>query len=166
MKNVFTAASPIAGIGLFSKKNFKAEEIIFSFKGDHIFHDYTPQFALEGLNWIGVGDREWVIPKPDSPVLFLNHSCKPNVFITKNLELISAGIIERDAELFLDYSTTELDPFWTMNCNCQNPDCRKLIRSFPFLPLVKQLQYRRFINRVFWDESQQTALNNKGRLYG
>lgn len=166
MKNVYLSASHIAGTGLFTHTKIKAGEIILSFKGDHIFHDYTPQFALEGLNWIGVGDREWVIPEEGSPVLFLNHSCKPNVFITKNLELISAENIDRDAELFLDYSTTELDPYWSMHCNCQTPECRKLIKSFPFLPLTKQLQYRRFINRIFWDETQQMALHNKGRLYG
>lgn len=166
MKNLYTAKSKVAGTGLFTNQDIRPQEIILNFNGDHIFHDYTPEFAMEGLNWIGVGDREWVIPEPDSPVLFLNHACSPNVFINKNLELISAIFIPADSELFLDYSTTELDPFWSMLCNCKSPDCRHFIRSFTFLPLIKQLQYRPYINRVFWDETEQISMRNKGRMYG
>ncbi|MFM6975358.1 MAG: SET domain-containing protein-lysine N-methyltransferase [Sphingobacteriaceae bacterium] len=166
MENLYTSASPIAGTGLFTKKEIREKEIILSFRGDHIFHDYTPDFALQGANWIGVGDMEWVVPQPGSPVLYLNHSCSPNVFITEKQELISACFIPADSELFLDYSSTELDPYWSMKCNCQSGECRQVIKSFPYLPPTKQLQYRSFISRIFWDESQRLSMNGKRRLYG
>lgn len=166
MKNIYTAGSEVSGTGLFTAEALQPQEVILSFKGDHIFHDYTPKFAKQGLNWIGVGEREWVIPEPGSPVLFLNHCCQPNVFINKNLELINVVHIPANTELFLDYSTTELDPYWSMKCDCKRPECRHMIKSFPFLPLMKQLQYRPYINRIFWDETQQMATRNRGRMYG
>lgn len=166
MKNVYTADSQVAGTGLFTAQNIKVQQIILRFDGEHLFHDYTPEFAIEGANWIGIGEREWLIPEPGSPVLYLNHCCRPNVFINQNLELISATLIPANSELFLDYSTTELDPFWSMQCNCGTAECRHLIKSFPFLPLTKQLQYRPYINRIFWDETQQITIKNKGRMYG
>lgn len=166
MKKIYTAESPIAGLGLFTKESIEVGEVILKFKGDHIFHDYTPEFALEGLNWIGVGKNEWVIPETGSPVLYLNHGCSPNVFINKELELISATAISPDTELHLDYSTTELDPYWFMKCNCGSSDCRKTITCFTSLPIMKQIQYKYYIDPVFWEQTQQLAMNKKGHLYG
>lgn len=155
MSQLYTAASTVAGKGLFTAVHITAKSIIFRFEGERIYHDYTPEFALEGANWIGVGDREWLIPEADDPVLFLNHSCNPNVFITRNLEVISARDIPANAELLLDYSSTELDPFWKMNCNCGSADCRHVVRNFSSLPLAKQLQYRNYIHPVFWMKTEQ-----------
>lgn len=159
MNNLYIAASPIAGKGLFTDREIEANQAILSFTGERIFHEYTPEFALMGSNWIGVGDREWVIPEAESPVLYLNHCCDPNVFINEHLEIISMKHIEANSELFLDYSTTELDPYWSMYCNCASKHCRKTIKSFPYLSYVNQLKYKPFISSVFLEAIQKSTVH-------
>jgi hypothetical protein len=86
-------------------------------------------------------------------VLFVNHSCKPNVFINQYLELVAARPLEPNTELLLDYSSTELDPFWRMACTCKNENCRKLIKNFESLPTLLKVKYSYFIHPSFWKKS-------------
>lgn len=39
-----------------------------------------------------------------------------------------------EEEIIIDYSTTEIDKFWHMKCNCGSKNCRKEIQSIQFLP--------------------------------
>lgn len=153
MKALYKAPSKISGIGLFTTIHLNSEEIILHLTGDYIFHDYTPKFAKEGSNWIGIGPNEWLIPPKGSPVLFVNHSCKPNVFINQYLELVAAKPLEPNTELLLDYSSTELDPYWEMPCACKNDNCRKLIKNFESLPSLLKVKYSYFIHPCFWKTS-------------
>ena len=153
MNILYTAPSAISGMGLFCKRPLAYEECILSLKGDHVFHDYTLKFAKEGPNWIGIGPNEWLIPLKGSPVLLVNHSCKPNVFINQYLELVAAKPLEPNTELLLDYSSTELDPYWTMACACKNDNCRKLIKNFESLPSLLKVKYSYFIHPCFWKTS-------------
>jgi hypothetical protein len=153
MNILYTAPSAISGMGLFCKCPLAYEECILSLKGDRVFHDYTPKFAEEGPNWIGIGPNEWIIPPKGSPVLFVNHSCKPNVFINKYLELVAATPLVANTELLLDYSSTELDPYWEMTCACKNEDCRKLIKNFESLPILLKVKYSYFIHPSFWKKT-------------
>lgn len=156
---LYTAPSAISGLGLFAKQHFKPEEIILRLKGDHIFHDYTPKFAKEGANWIGIGPNEWLVPPKGHPILFLNHSCSPNVFINSHLELITASYLPANTELLLDYSTTELDPFWSMDCSCSSCDCRKVIANFNSLSPALRVKYSYFIHPAFWKKSIESLFN-------
>ncbi|MFM6953972.1 MAG: SET domain-containing protein-lysine N-methyltransferase [Sphingobacteriaceae bacterium] len=153
MNSLYIAPSAISGMGLFCKRPLAYEERIFSLKGDHIFHDYTAKFAKQGPNWIGIGPNEWIIPSTGSPVLFLNHSCKPNVFINQHLEVIAASPLEANTELLLDYSSTELDPYWEMACACKNENCRKIIKNFESLPAILKVKYSFFVHPSFWKAS-------------
>lgn len=57
--------------------------------------------------------------------------------------------IEAHEELVIDYSTTELDPYWKMDCNCGASGCRKVLRSFQFLPHELKIKYQRYLAPVF-----------------
>ena len=153
MNILYTAPSAISGMGLFCNRPLAYEECILSLKGDRVFHDYTPKFAEEGSNWIGIGPNEWIIPPKGSPVLLVNHSCKPNVFINKYLELVAATPLAANTELLLDYSSTELDPYWEMTCACKNENCRKLIKNFDSLPILVKVKYSYFIHPSFWKKA-------------
>ena len=37
--------------------------------------------------------------------------------------------IMKGEEIAIDYSITEDDPYWRMQCSCKNRNCRKTIRS-------------------------------------
>ncbi len=62
MEDWYISGSAISGRGLFTAKTIEPGERILRFKGERISHEYTPEFAKIGSNWIGVGDREWIIP--------------------------------------------------------------------------------------------------------
>ena len=49
--------------------------------------------------------------------------------------------IKAGEELFWDYSTSMLERRWTMQCECNEKNCRKKITDFDLLPTELQLKY-------------------------
>jgi hypothetical protein len=45
----------------------------------------------------------------------------------------------------MDYSTTEIDPYWAMPCKCNGPSCRKVIRPFQSLPIELRRIYSTYM---------------------
>ncbi|PIO07871.1 hypothetical protein COU59_02665 [Candidatus Pacearchaeota archaeon CG10_big_fil_rev_8_21_14_0_10_34_12] len=133
------------GKGLFSKKNFKRGEKIFTLKGKIItnakFMEYPKKirdncFRFNGASYLSpegkFGD-------------FINHSCTPNCGIKKSkgkLFIESLKKIKPGEELVFDYSTIlASDDFWKMKCNCGEKNCRKVIEQFKLLPINIQKKY-------------------------
>ena len=141
--------SPIQGRGLFSDIDIKRGEVLCEIVGEKIQHEYAPELAAQNPNWIGIGYEEWLMMGPGDIAIFLNHSCNPNVIVNDKLELIAMQPIRKNEELLLDYSTTELDPYWKMECCCGAADCRKILRSFQYLPAELQKKYGKFISPAF-----------------
>jgi hypothetical protein len=150
LHNLFISDSPIQGVGLFSGVHLAAGTILFEIKGERVVHqEYDPYLADKNPDWIGIGWCEWIIMHPNHPGLYLNHSCNPNVFVNAKLQVVTFTPVKAQEELTLDYSTTELDPEWKMDCNCGEDSCRKTLRSFQFLPKQIQNRYVSFIAPVF-----------------
>ncbi len=105
--------------------------------------------ADKNPNWMGIGYCEWIIMYPDDNGLFINHSCKPNVFVNEKLQVVTLVPVKANEELLLDYSTTELDPDWQMECNCGEDCCRRTLLSFQYLPNSIQNKYAKLIAPVF-----------------
>ena len=141
--------SPIQGRGLFSDVDIKRGDILFEIVGERIQHEYRPDLALQNPNWIGTGHEEWLMLGPGDIAIYLNHSCKPNVIINEKMQLVAMQPIKANEELLLDYSTTELDPYWQMECGCGARSCRKILRSFQFLPDELKKRYGKFISPAF-----------------
>jgi hypothetical protein len=61
-------------------------------------------------------------------MLFINHSCEPNVGIAGNVVMRAMRDIAADEELTTDYCLFDVatDP---MACSCGTPSCRKVIRG-------------------------------------
>ena len=147
--SVYVKNSKVSGKGLFTWRSLDQGTVIFKLTGTNIHHDYSPEFSAEGPNWIGVGYQQWIMPKIDDKALYLNHSCEPNVIFSPGNKLISLKPIEMFEELLLDYSTTELDPYWQMECRCSAKSCRKIIRSFQFLPPLIKKKYQPLLHPHF-----------------
>jgi hypothetical protein len=142
--------SAIEGVGLFSGVNLAAGTILFEIKGERVVHpEYDPYLADKNPNWMGVGYCEWIVMPPNNYGLYINHSCNPNAIINDKLQIVTFKPVKAHQELTLDYSTTELDPDWTMKCSCGEFDCRKILRSFQYLPQVIQNKYSTFLNPIF-----------------
>lgn len=137
--------SGISGKGLFATDEIKAGEQLFMITGKMMEHKYSPEFAKEGPDWIGYTACKWLAPDSENPILYLNHSCNPNCFINEELGVIAMKPIAPGEELFLDYSTTEIDPYWELDCNCKQNNCRKKIKAFQNLPKTLQFRYLKYI---------------------
>jgi hypothetical protein len=146
-KALYISSSSIHGKGLYTSVDIAARQIIFTIIGETADQDYSEEAAKENPNWIGIGENEWVMPVPDDPSHFLNHSCAPNVMVTDNAQVMAIKPIRANQELVMDYSTTEVDPYWEMPCDCGHSNCRKRIRAFQFLPLNLQLAYLPYVSK-------------------
>ncbi len=140
--------SGIHGLGIFTRRPVAPGEPLYRIRGEKICLEYDDDFA-SGPNWVSVGWQEWVAPEPDNPLTFTNHACEPNAIISENLTVVALRAIPAENEIFLDYSTTELDPLWQMPCDCQSPRCRKQIVSFQKLPASLQLSYQPYLSEEF-----------------
>ena len=135
-RKIYIGKSKLHGKGLFASRNIKRGEVIFFVKGKKIKFFITDEkrAKVAGLNWVGVGKNEWINPEKEYSVYF-NHSCNPNSAIKGRVTVVALRNIEKEEEITFDYSTTEGDIFWSMKCHCEEPNCRKTIRSIQFLPL-------------------------------
>jgi SET domain len=123
-QNVYVALSQIEGLGIFAATAFETGAPICVLVGEAKSGEVPMEM---GPNWVGVGKNEWI--DPDDPVDHLNHSCDPNAAFSEGLVLRALRPIARDEEVTMDYSTTEADLTWRMNCACGVPTCRKTLTS-------------------------------------
>src|SRR5437870_5452142 len=123
-RDLYLAPSPINGRGLFTRGPLAPGARAVLVSGPIMQHAYSEHFWQVGQNWIGIGEGTWVMPADDHPMSFSNHSCEPNTIVSEGLRLIALRPIAAGEELVLDYSTTELDPFWAMACTCGAARCR------------------------------------------
>jgi uncharacterized protein len=132
-KAVKGQASSIAGRGLFAVEPIAAGEIV-AVKGGHIV-DSASMGALpdqlqnseiqiaEGLHLVALTDEEY-----EPVMLFINHSCEPNVGFEGNVVLVAMRDVAAGEELTTDYAMFDNSPE-TIDCQCGKPSCRGLIRG-------------------------------------
>ena len=131
---VYKSKSSIAGVGMFAGQDIKKDSTILIIKGTMIRDEDTETDCyLEGPNWIGITDKIWLIIDKDCPAEYINHSCNPNAGIIGKVTLKAMRDIAKDEEITMDYSTTESDETWQMDCGCGNDNCRHVIKSVQFL---------------------------------
>lgn len=138
---LYVSPSSIDNIGIFSSRSLLAGETIYRVIGNYVRNEFSAEFAVMGPNWIGISKELWVDPEPTNPMTFMNHSCEPNSIVTEGLKVVALRSIEAGEEIVMDYSTTEIDPFWKMDCHCNKESCRKVIQGFQFLPANLRHRY-------------------------
>lgn len=123
--------STIEGRGLFALAPMSAGEIV-AVKGGHIIDTATlntlPERLREsdvqiadGLHLAAVTEAEY------NPVmLFINHSCEPNVGFAGNIVLVTMRDITAGEELTTDYALFD-DHAEAMRCSCAAPRCRGMV---------------------------------------
>lgn len=154
-------ASAIEGKGLFTDSDLRKGTVLFEIVGKRTQHEYDPALSDQNPNWIGTGYEEWLMLGPGDIAIFLNHSCQPNVIINEKLQLVAIAPIKINGELLLDYSTTELDPYWKMDCSCGAAACRKVLRSYQFLPEALHKKYDKYLAPSFSSTAKVLALHQK-----
>jgi uncharacterized protein len=140
------------GYGLFAKRKIRKGEIIATFKGGIkrvIIKNKKDSENFAGTHLMGLAKTLWLVPKKEDPLYYTNHSCSPNSGIKGKVRLYALRNIGKDEEITFDYSTTEEDMFWYMQCNCGVNKCRKIIRSIQYLPYKNFQEYLPYVPSHF-----------------
>ena len=121
------------GHGVYARKKYRNSEIILKFAGSVIHKDNIP-VELKGNDdhYLQI-DIDWYLGPSGNEDDFINHSCNPNagiVFLPDGIYLKAIEVIEKTREITFDYSTTIYQSSWKMDCDCNNPKCRKVISDF------------------------------------
>ncbi len=125
------AVSALQGRGLIALAPIAAGELV-AIKGGHIvttaalaslperLRNSEVQIA-DGFHLAAVEEAEY-----EPVMLFLNHSCEPNVGFAGNTVLVAMRDISPGEELTTDYALFD-DHDETMRCQCRTPSCRGMI---------------------------------------
>jgi uncharacterized protein len=123
--------SGIAGRGLIAVEPIAKDEIV-AIKGGHLVDTATLDALPERLqnSQVQVADGFYLVALEEAeyePVmLFINHSCEPNVGFAGNIVLVAMRDVAAGEELTTDYALFD-DADDPMICNCGTPSCRGTI---------------------------------------
>jgi uncharacterized protein len=124
--------SKIHGRGLFAIAAIARDEIV-AVKGGHIVDRKTLREKITprlGPVEIQIDDDLFIAPVADDErelsMLYLNHSCDPNLGVRGEITLVAIRDIRAGEELTHDWAMTDDDDY-SIECNCGVPDCRKTL---------------------------------------
>ena len=149
-KAVKGARSEIAGRGLIATETIRQGDVV-AVKGGHIVSTATLLSLSEhlqnsevqitdDLHLVALDDSEY-----ESVMLFINHSCEPNVGFGGNVVLVAMRDIAVNEELTTDYALFD-DYVGTMECNCGALQCRRVITGHDWQRPELQEKYRGYFS--------------------
>jgi hypothetical protein len=127
------------GEGLFATRDIQHGTVILKIWGKTLCFDQTVRLKNKESYCLQVERDKYIALH--FPVFLSNHSCNPNCGINKDLEFIAIKSLAAGEELRWDYSTSMMERFWTMQCNCGEENCRKIVTDFDLLPHEIQVKY-------------------------
>ena len=124
--------SKIHGRGLFAMSDIAKDEIV-AVKGGHIVDRKTLREKITpvlGPVEIQVDDHLFIAPitneERELSMLYLNHSCNPNLGMRGEITFVAMRDIRDGEELTHDWAMTDDDDY-CVECNCGTLDCRKTL---------------------------------------
>jgi uncharacterized protein len=124
--------SKIHGRGLFAIADITKNEIV-AVKGGHIVdrktlrEKITPRF---GPVEIQIDDDMFIAPvtqdERELSMLYLNHSCDPNLGVRGEITFVAMRDIHNGEELTHDWAMTDDDDY-SVECNCGALNCRQIL---------------------------------------
>jgi uncharacterized protein len=124
--------SKIHGRGLFAIADVAKDEIV-AVKGGHIVEGKTLREKITprlGPVEIQIDDDLFIAPasevERELSMLYLNHSCKPNLGMRGEITFVAMRDICAGEELTHDWAMTDDDDY-SVECNCSASDCRKTL---------------------------------------
>jgi SET domain-containing protein len=138
--------SPIHGKGLFAATSISKGEVV-AVKGGYIFDREQLDKVEEKLGpaEIQIGENLFIGPKKqeerDGAMIYLNHSCEPNIGIQGQIVFVAIRDISSGEELTHDWATTDFDDY-QLNCNCGAKRCRGIITGRDWQKKELQKKYK------------------------
>lgn len=142
--------SDIAGRGLFAVEAIAKDEVV-AVKGGHIvtgavlsalpaqLQESDIQITDE-LHLVALSDEEY-----EGVMLFMNHSCEPNVGFGGNAVIVAMRDIGAGEELTTDYALFD-DGDESMECRCGRPMCRGRVEGQDWRRPELQVRYRGYFS--------------------
>jgi uncharacterized protein len=142
--------STIQGRGLVAVGAIAKDEIV-AIKGGHIVDTATLRTLPErlrnsdaqiadGFHLVALDEAEY-----EGVMLFLNHSCEPNVGFAGNIVLVAMREISPGEELTTDYALFD-DYDGEMECRCGTASCRRTINGRDWQRRDLQRRYREYFS--------------------
>ena len=142
--------SKIEGRGLFASADIPAFEVVV-IKGGHIFDRKVRDQLAETLGpaEIQIDDHLFIGPMREAErcesMMYLNHSCNPNVGIDGQIIFRAMRNIPSGEELTFDYATGD-DDTWSMECRCGSENCRRHITGQDWRKEEIQIRYKNWFS--------------------
>lgn len=139
-------ASHIEGRGLFVIQPIRKGEIV-TMKGGHIIDGKTLQDYEDVINdgELQIADDFYLAPlsreEADKVMMFLNHSCEPNVGVHGQIMFVAMRNIKKGEELTIDYAMID-NGSQKMPCNCGKKSCRRVITGKDWQKKELQQKYK------------------------
>jgi len=139
--------SPIHGRGLFARTAIARGEIV-AVKGGHVLTRQQWKALQPGLGPAEIQLSEDLVIAPvtqderHGSMLYVNHSCDPNVAIQGQIVLVAMRDIQPDVELTIDWATTDDLDDDELSCRCGSPHCRGVVTGKDWMKPELQAKYR------------------------
>ena len=153
--------SKIAGRGLFSRETIRKGEVV-SVRGGHIITRQMEKEISKPRGYWGYPIADDFVLAPftakevEDVMMFLNHSCEPNIGILGQIIFIAMRELSVDEELTIDYAMFGADQE-SMRCNCRSPQCRRLITNLDWKIEILQLRYRGYFSSFVQQKIESAA---------
>jgi SET domain-containing protein len=138
--------SKIHGRGLFATADIAKDEVV-AIKGGHIVDGKTLRQRITpvlGPVEIQIDDNLFIVPltneEREASMLYLNHSCDPNLGVRGEITFVAMRDIRAGEELTHDWAMTDDDDY-SVECNCGAPDCRKTLTGKDWQRVDLQKRY-------------------------
>jgi len=135
--------SGIAGRGLVATEPIARDEVV-AVKAGHIVTTAVLQNSdvqiTDDLHLVALTDDEY-----EPVMLFINHSCEPNVGFGGNVVLVAMRDIAAGEELTTDYAMFD-DYEGSMECHCGRPQCRGVVDGRDWRRPELQERYRGYLS--------------------
>ncbi len=138
--------SPAHGTGLFCREPMAKGEIATA-KGGHIYDEATHREVEARLGPVDVqiARNLFIGPLSEAEVagsmMFLNHSCTPNLGLQGQIVFVTLREIAAGEELCFDYAMTD-DEDYEMRCRCGSAQCRGVITGRDWRQPALQQRYQ------------------------
>ena len=140
----------IEGCGLHAVSPIDAGEVV-AVKGGHLIDEATvvEMADVVGNSDIQITDELYVAAvcadEYEAVMLYLNHSCQPNVGVAGNIVFVAMRAIAAGEELTIDYAMID-DHEDSMTCHCGAPACRGTITGQDWRRPELQSRYGRYFS--------------------
>jgi uncharacterized protein len=140
---LYSAPSPIAATGMFTRANIDAGEVVVIWGGividiaDYDDAKHRPRATTS------YDETHYLTTPVDEPALvdeFMNHACDPNLWMRDAVTVVARRPIAAGEELTMDYACwADYDYVFTERCGCGTSLCRGTIRGFDWrIPALQE----------------------------